>query len=96
MNCNDARTPYLQPAQTYVYSMRLTDDPTTLERVAGLLRRRGHQVVSLSIGPSSEVGISQMSVEVRPRSGRREGIVADLAKLHAVLAIDAFPVSSER
>jgi acetolactate synthase small subunit len=74
--------------QTCAYAMTLADDVSAVERVAGLLRRRGHRVLRLSFGPSGETGTCRMDVEVLPKRGRDDRIAPELAKLESVLKVE--------
>ncbi len=70
------------------YSMTVADDAAVVERVAGLLRRRGHRVLRMSFAPSGRPGVCRLDLEVQPKAARGERIGLELARLEAVLTVD--------
>jgi acetolactate synthase-1/3 small subunit len=75
-------------------SVLVQDQPGVLVRVAGLIRRRGVNIHSLSVGPTEEPGVSRMTIVVDTPPDRTESFAKQLRKLVEVLratAIDGTP-----
>ncbi len=75
-------------------SVLVNNQPGVLVRVAGLIRRRGVNIHSLSVGPTENPGISRMTIVVDTSPERTESFAKQLGKLVEVLratAIDGTP-----
>jgi len=75
-------------------SVLVTNQPGVLVRVAGLIRRRGVNIHSLSVGPTEDPSISRMTIVVDTPPDRIESFAKQLRKLVEVLratAIDSAP-----
>lgn len=75
-------------------SVLVQDQPGVLVRVAGLIRRRGVNIHSLSVGPTETPGVSRMTIVVDTPPDRTESFAKQLRKLVEVLratAIDGTP-----
>lgn len=75
-------------------SVLVNNQPGVLVRVAGLIRRRGVNIHSLSVGPTEDPGISRMTIVVDTPPERTESFAKQLGKLVEVLratAIDGTP-----
>ncbi|MGH7904400.1 MAG: acetolactate synthase small subunit [Candidatus Dormibacteraceae bacterium] len=72
---------------TRVLSLLLEDHPGALFRVSGLIRRRGFNIQSLSVGRSAEPGLSRMSLTVDPGHAEADQVGKQLDKLIDVLEV---------
>lgn len=75
-------------------SVLVRNAPGVLVRVAGLIRRRGVNIHSLSVGPTEDPTISRMTIVVDTAPERTEQFAKQLRKLVEVLratAIDGLP-----
>lgn len=75
-------------------SVLVQNVPGVLVRVAGLIRRRGVNIHSLSVGPTEDPTISRMTIVVDTPPDRTESFAKQLRKLVEVLratAIDGTP-----
>jgi acetolactate synthase-1/3 small subunit len=75
-------------------SVLVHNQPGVLVRVAGLIRRRGVNIHSLSVGPTEDSGVSRMTIVVDTPPDRTESFAKQLRKLVEVLratAIDDTP-----
>jgi acetolactate synthase-1/3 small subunit len=75
-------------------SVLVQNVPGVLVRVAGLIRRRGVNIHSLSVGPTEDPTISRMTIVVDTPPDRTEAFAKQLRKLVEVLratAIDSTP-----
>lgn len=75
-------------------SVLVTDQPGVLVRVAGLIRRRGVNIHSLSVGPTQDPGVSRMTIVVDTPPDRTESFAKQLRKLVEVLRATAIDSSS--
>src|SRR5213594_791949 len=73
----------LQHAATI--SVLVQNAPGVLVRVAGLIRRRGVNIHSLSVGPTEDPSISRMTIVVDTAPERTEQFAKQLRKLVEVL-----------
>ena len=64
------------------------DKPGVLNRVASLLRRRGFNIQSLTVGHSERPGLSRMTIVVDTDEQGQRRIVANLKKLVPVKRVD--------
>jgi acetolactate synthase-1/3 small subunit len=75
-------------------SVLVRNQPGALVRVAGLIRRRGVNIHSLTVGPTEDEGISRMTIVVDTPPDRTESFAKQLRKLVEVLratALDGTP-----
>ncbi|HTE02764.1 MAG: acetolactate synthase small subunit [Bacillati bacterium ANGP1] len=82
----------LQHAATI--SVLVQNAPGVLVRVAGLIRRRGVNIHSLSVGPTEDPSISRMTIVVDTAPERTEQFAKQLRKLVEVLratSLDSTP-----
>lgn len=63
------------------------DKPGVLTRVAGLFRRRGFNIESLTVGHSETVGVSRMTIVVLGDSATVEQLIKQLYKLINVVKV---------
>jgi acetolactate synthase I/III small subunit len=81
-------------AHAATISVLVQNAPGVLVRVAGLIRRRGVNIHSLSVGPTEDPSISRMTIVVDTAPERTEQFAKQLRKLVEVLratAIDSSP-----
>jgi acetolactate synthase-1/3 small subunit len=64
------------------------DEPGVLTRVASLIRRRGFNIHSLTVGPTERAGLSRMTIVVDSDSSRVGQAVEHLRKLVNVLEVE--------
>jgi acetolactate synthase-1/3 small subunit len=64
------------------------DKPGVLNRVANLFRRRAFNIESLTVGRTSEEGISRMTIVVDSDQGSAERVTAYLYKLVNVIQVE--------
>lgn len=75
-------------------SVLVQNQPGVLVRVAGLIRRRGVNIHSLSVGPTEDPTVSRMTIVVDTPPERTEQFAKQLRKLVEVLratAVDGTP-----
>jgi acetolactate synthase-1/3 small subunit len=70
-------------------SVLVRNEPGVLVRVAGLIRRRGVNIHSLSVGPTEDEHISRMTIVVDTPPDRTESFAKQLRKLVEVLRATA-------
>jgi len=63
------------------------DEPGVLTRVASLIRRRGFNIHSLTVGPTERAGLSRMTIVVDTDAPRVRQAVEHLRKLVNVLEV---------
>jgi len=66
-------------------SVLVQNQPGVLVRVAGLIRRRGVNIHSLSVGPTEDPAVSRMTIVVDTAPDRTEQFAKQLRKLVEVL-----------
>lgn len=79
---------------TATISVLVANSPGVLVRVAGLIRRRGVNIHSLSVGPTEHADVSRMTIVVDMPPDRMEQFAKQLRKLVEVrraTAIDGAP-----
>lgn len=64
------------------------DEPGVLTRVASLIRRRGFNIHSLTVGPTERAGLSRMTIVVDSEPFRVRQAVEHLRKLVNVLEVE--------
>ncbi len=75
-------------------SVLVQNAPGVLVRVAGMIRRRGVNIHSLSVGPTEDPSVSRMTIVVDTAPERTEQFAKQLRKLVEVMratAIDSAP-----
>ncbi|MDR7543102.1 MAG: acetolactate synthase small subunit [Armatimonadota bacterium] len=84
----------MSEAHAATISVLVHNQPGVLVRVAGLIRRRGVNIHSLSVGPTEDPAVSRMTIVVDTPPERTESFAKQLRKLVEVLratAIDGAP-----
>ncbi|MDR7484390.1 MAG: acetolactate synthase small subunit [Armatimonadota bacterium] len=84
----------MSQSHTATISVLVRNQPGVLVRVAGLIRRRGVNIHSLSVGPTEDPTISRMTIVVDTPPDRTESFAKQLRKLVEVLratAVDGTP-----
>jgi acetolactate synthase-1/3 small subunit len=74
--------------QSRLLSVLVDNKPGVLQRVASMIRRRGFNIDSLSVGPTDEDTISRMTITVHVGRQQAEQATKQLAKLIDVITID--------
>ncbi|MFZ0127808.1 MAG: acetolactate synthase small subunit [Candidatus Dormiibacterota bacterium] len=69
-------------------SVLVDNKPGVLQRVASMIRRRGFNIDSLSVGPTEDDTISRMTITVHVGRQQAEQATKQLAKLIDVITID--------
>src|SRR5438105_185010 len=75
-------------SQTRLLSVLVENKPGVLQRVASMIRRRGFNIDSLSVGPTEDETVSRMSIAVHVGRQQAEQATKQLAKLVDVISID--------
>ena len=75
-------------SQTRLLSVLVENRPGVLMRVASMIRRRGFNIDSLSVGPTEDPSISRMTIAVHVGRQQAEQATKQLAKLIDVITID--------
>jgi len=75
-------------SQTRLLSVLVENRPGVLNRVASMIRRRGFNIDSLSVGPTEDVAVSRMTIAVHVGRQQAEQATRQLAKLIDVITID--------
>lgn len=70
-----------------ILAILVEDRPGVLTRVSGLFSRRGYNIKNIAVGPTTEPGISRMTVSVEADPVTVEQIVKQLNKLVNVLKV---------
>lgn len=70
------------------YVVQVADKPGVLNRVSSLVRRRGYNIESLTVGHTNTPGVSRMTVVVDADPGAAARIEANLYKLVHVLSVE--------
>lgn len=74
-----------------ILSILVYNSSGVLSRVSGLFSRRGYNIDSLTVGPTSSTGISRMTVVAQGDQQILEQIEKQLRKLEDVIEIFALP-----
>ncbi len=69
-------------------SVLVENKPGVLNRVASMVRRRGFNIDSLSVGPTEDATVSRMTIAVHVGRQQAEQATKQLAKLIDVISID--------
>ena len=75
-------------SQSRLLSVLVDNKPGVLQRVASMIRRRGFNINSLSVGPTDDDTISRMTITVHVGRQQAEQATKQLAKLIDVITID--------
>ena len=75
-------------SQTRLLSVLVENKPGVLQRVASMIRRRGFNIDSLSVGPTEDDSVSRMTITVHVGKQQAEQATKQLAKLVDVITID--------
>lgn len=70
------------------YVVQVADKPGVLNRVSSLVRRRGYNIDSLTVGHSSTPGVSRMTLVVDAEPSAAARIEANIYKLVHVLSVE--------
>jgi acetolactate synthase I/III small subunit len=73
---------------SHVFVVDVEDEPGVLTRVSSLFRRRGFNIVSLTVGPTEQGGISRMTMVVDAPDVAARRIEAHLWKLVNVIRVE--------
>jgi acetolactate synthase-1/3 small subunit len=74
--------------ESRLLSVLVDNKPGVLQRVASMIRRRGFNIDSLSVGPTDDDTISRMTITVHVGRQQAEQATKQLAKLIDVITID--------
>lgn len=77
-----------------ILSILVHNSAGVLTRVSGLFSRRGYNIDSLTVGPTSNEGISRMTVVAHGNQQILEQIEKQLRKLEDVLEVFALPIET--
>jgi acetolactate synthase-1/3 small subunit len=86
MSSPNGKTPDARRLHTFVAIVE--DKPGVLNRVASLIRRRGFNIHSLTVGPTDQEGVSRMTIVVRTDEVTARHVEANLYKLVNVLRVE--------
>ena len=75
-------------SQSRLLSVLVDNKPGVLQRVASMIRRRGFNINSLSVGPTDDNSVSRMTITVHVGRQQAEQATKQLAKLIDVITID--------
>jgi acetolactate synthase-1/3 small subunit len=75
-------------SQSRLLSVLVENKPGVLNRVASMVRRRGFNIDSLSVGPTEDPAVSRMTIAVHVGKQQAEQATKQLAKLIDVITID--------
>ena len=75
-------------SQTRLLTVLVENKPGVLQRVASMIRRRGFNIDSLSVGPTEDETVSRMTIAVHVGRQQAEQATKQLAKLIDVITID--------
>jgi acetolactate synthase-1/3 small subunit len=75
-------------SQVRLLSVLVENKPGVLQRVASMIRRRGFNIDSLSVGPTEDESVSRMTIAVQVGRQQAEQATKQLAKLVDVIHID--------
>jgi acetolactate synthase-1/3 small subunit len=81
------------PIPSWVVAALLTDDPLALNRAVGIIRRRNLGISSVSLGPSTRVGISRLTTIVAADEASAVRMANALRKMAGVLEVTLAPES---
>ena len=81
-------------AQARLLSVLVENKPGVLQRVASMIRRRGFNIDSLSVGPTDDDSVSRMTITVHVGKQQAEQAMKQLYKLVDVIKID--DITTER
>jgi len=71
-----------------VISLLVVDNPGVLNRVSGLVRRRGFNISALSVAPSEKPGFSRMTLTVDAGHAEVDQVEKQLDRLVEVVEVD--------
>jgi len=74
------------PLRTFI--VHVEDLPSVLDRVTSLIRRRGYDIVSLTVGRTHAAGVSRMTIVVHADDDDARRIEANLYKLVDVIHVE--------
>ncbi|MBF6595702.1 MAG: acetolactate synthase small subunit, partial [Thermaceae bacterium] len=71
----------------HVVSVLVQDQPGVLQRIAGLIARRGFNIESLAVGRTHQEGLSRLSLAVSGDEGVLEQVEKQLNRLVEVIKV---------
>ncbi|HEY3085424.1 MAG TPA: acetolactate synthase small subunit [Candidatus Dormibacteraeota bacterium] len=71
-----------------VLSALVEDGPNTLTKVSGAIRRRGFHITGISVGPSSEPGLSRITLHVDHGHAEADQVRKQLERLVEVVEVE--------
>ena len=74
-------------SRRHVVTALVVDRPGTLNRVSGLLRARGFNIESLTVGTTDQPGRSRMTIAIRGDDGHLRQVLAQLERVIDVLEV---------
>lgn len=69
----------------HTLSIRVENQPGVLDRVTGVIARRGYNIQSVGVGPSESAQVSRMTLVVPGTSSEMESLLKQVKKLVSVL-----------
>ena len=72
----------------HTFVVHVEDEPGALARVSSLFRRRGFNIVSLTVGATDEPGVSRMTIVVEAADSAARRIEAHIWKLVNVIRVE--------
>ncbi len=76
------------PSRLRVVTAVVEDHPGVLTRVSGMIRRRGFNIQSLSVGPTGEAGRSRLTLTVDAGHAEVDQVHKQLARLIEVIDVE--------
>src|SRR5688572_18979104 len=75
----------------HTLSVLVQNRPGVLARIAGLFARRGFNIESLAVGPTTDETVSRVTIVVKVEAKPAEQVIRQLDKLINVLHIEEIP-----
>jgi len=79
------------PQPSWVVAVLLEDDLLALNRAVGIVRRRNLPIVSVSLGPSTRVGVSRLTTVLATDQASVDRMANQLRKMVGVLEVTVTP-----
>ena len=80
-----------RPLPSWVVAVLLEDNPLALNRAVGIVRRRNLAIASVSLGPSTRVGVSRLTTVVTADPASVDRMANQLRKMVGVLEVTVTP-----
>jgi acetolactate synthase-1/3 small subunit len=74
-------------SKTRLIAMLVENKPGVLQRISGLVRRKGFNIESLSVGPTLDPTLSRMTIAIHAGSQETEQVAKQLNKLIDVVKV---------